>query len=65
MSSVHYSERLLVRAKTPAQENAISESSRAGVRVLNALRTESEEGQVTVNLTSNSEVWPLVSSPNS
>ena len=65
MSSVHYSERLLVRAKTLAQEDAINKSSSPGVRVLNVWRTESEGGQVTVSLTNNSEVWPLVSSPSS
>ena len=65
MSSVHHSERLLVRAKTLAQEDAINKSSSPGVRVLNVWRTESEGGQVTGSLTNNSEVWPLVSSPSS
>jgi len=64
MSSVHFPEPLLVRAKTPAQVNAIGESSGPGIRVLNVWLAESEEGQVTVNLTSNSEVWHLVSSPS-
>lgn len=64
MSSVHFPEPLLVRAKTPAQVNAIGESSGPGVRVLNVWLAESEEGQVTVNLTSNSEVWHLASSPS-
>ena len=65
MRSVHFTEPLLVRVKSPTQADAISESSDRGVRALNVRITESEEGPTTVGLTRFSEVWPLVSSPTS
>jgi len=65
MRSVHFTEPLLVRVKSPTQVDAINESSDRGVRALYVRITESEEGRTAVGLTRFSEVWPLVSSPSS